>query len=207
MTTATITHTDEQIQREVLAELEWDAAVRSTEIGVAVKDGVVILTGWVDSYAKKVAAERAAHRVRGVRAVVNNIEVHLPSSAERTDVDIAGSCPPAGRHTGSDQQRQGTASRGSVTGTTDSADSRRLGPQRGDRRRADQSRGTGRQGHTPGNGALLGGEGRSGAGRLVRSRCDRSREPHHGHSLIDIYSSTGQACGPSLSLGGEVLLR
>jgi osmotically-inducible protein OsmY len=89
MTTATITHTDEQIQREVLAELEWDAAVRSTEIGVAVKDGVVILTGWVDSYAKKVAAERAAHRVRGVRAVVNDIEVRLPSSAERTDVDIA----------------------------------------------------------------------------------------------------------------------
>jgi osmotically-inducible protein OsmY len=89
MTTATIAHTDEQIQREVLAELEWDATVRSTKIGVAVKDGVVILTGWVDSYAKKVAAERATHRVRGVRAVVNDIEVHLPSSAERPDVDIA----------------------------------------------------------------------------------------------------------------------
>lgn len=67
--TATITRTDEQIQREVLAELEWDATVRSTEIGVAVKDGVITLTGWVDSYAKKLAAERAAHRVRGVKAV------------------------------------------------------------------------------------------------------------------------------------------
>ena len=87
--TATITPTDEQIQREVLAELEWDATVRSTEIGVAVKDGVVTLTGWVESYAKKLAAERAAHRVRGVKAVANEIEVRLPSSAERTDTDIA----------------------------------------------------------------------------------------------------------------------
>jgi osmotically-inducible protein OsmY len=87
--TATITQTDEQIQREVQAELEWDARIRSTEIGVAVKDGVVTLTGWVDSYAKKLAAERAAHRVRGVKAVANEIEVHLPSSAERTDADIA----------------------------------------------------------------------------------------------------------------------
>ena len=71
------------------AELEWDARIRSTEIGVAVKDGVVTLTGWVDSYAKKLAAERAAHRVRGVKAVANEIEVLLPSSAERTDADIA----------------------------------------------------------------------------------------------------------------------
>src|SRR2546421_6465990 len=87
--TATIAPTDEQIQREVQAELEWDARIRSTEIGVAVKDGVVTLTGWVDSYAKKLAAERAAHRVRGVKAVANDIEVRLPSFAERTDADIA----------------------------------------------------------------------------------------------------------------------
>jgi osmotically-inducible protein OsmY len=87
--TATITQTDEQIQRVVQAELEWDATVQSTEIGVAVKNGVVTLSGWVDSYAKKLAAERAAHRVRGVKAVANEIEVHLPSSAERTDADIA----------------------------------------------------------------------------------------------------------------------
>ncbi|AEA25646.1 transport-associated protein [Pseudonocardia dioxanivorans CB1190] len=89
MTTDTITQTDQQIQREVLAELEWDARVRSTDIGVVVKDGVVALTGWVDSYAKRTAAERAAHRVRGVKAVANDIEVRLPSSAERTDADIA----------------------------------------------------------------------------------------------------------------------
>jgi osmotically-inducible protein OsmY len=91
MATATLpeTRTDEQIQREVLAELKWDARVQPNEIGVIVKAGVVTLTGWVDSYAKKWAAEDAAHRVRGVKAVANDLEVRLPSSAERTDADIA----------------------------------------------------------------------------------------------------------------------
>jgi len=59
------------------------------EIGVAVKDGVVTLTGWVDSYAKRWAAEEAAHRVRGVKAVANDIEVRLSRADERTDADIA----------------------------------------------------------------------------------------------------------------------
>jgi osmotically-inducible protein OsmY len=59
------------------------------EIGVAVKDGVVTLTGWVDSYTKKWAAEEAAHRVRGVKAVANDIEVKLAISSERNDADIA----------------------------------------------------------------------------------------------------------------------
>ena len=81
--------TDEQIQRDVLTELKWEPRVTPNEIGVAVKDGVVTLTGWVDSYLKKWAAEEAAHRVRGVKAVANDIEVRLPSSAERTDADIA----------------------------------------------------------------------------------------------------------------------
>ena len=91
MATATVTETitDEQIQREVLAELKWEPRVKPNEIGVAVKDGVVTLTGWVDSYTKRWAAEEAAHRVRGVKAVANDIEVRLPSSAERTDADIA----------------------------------------------------------------------------------------------------------------------
>jgi osmotically-inducible protein OsmY len=73
----------------VLAELKWDARVQPNEVGVSVKDGVVTLTGWVDSYTKKWAAEEAAHRVRGVKAVANDIEVRLPSSEERTDADIA----------------------------------------------------------------------------------------------------------------------
>jgi osmotically-inducible protein OsmY len=89
MTAPTTTRADEQIQREVLEELKWDARVQPNEIGVAVRDGVVTLTGFVDSYVKKWAAERAALRVRGVKAVANDVEVRLPSSAERTDADIA----------------------------------------------------------------------------------------------------------------------
>jgi len=89
---ATVVHgarTDEEIQRDVLNELKFDPRVQPNEIGVAVKDGVVTLAGWVDSYAKKWAAEEAAHRVRGVRAVANDLEVRLPTSAERPDPDIA----------------------------------------------------------------------------------------------------------------------
>jgi osmotically-inducible protein OsmY len=86
---ALMTKTDEEIQRDVLNELKWDARVQPNEIGVAVKDGVVTLTGWVDSFLKKWAAEEAAHRVNGVKAVANDIEVRLPGFAERTDQDIA----------------------------------------------------------------------------------------------------------------------
>jgi osmotically-inducible protein OsmY len=89
MSAPTTTWTDEQIQLDVLQELKWDARVQPNEIGVAVKDGVVTLTGWVDSYVKKWAAERAAQRVRGVKAIANDIEVRLPIAAERTDTDIA----------------------------------------------------------------------------------------------------------------------
>lgn len=90
MAVVTEARTDQEIQRLVLDELKWDARVQPNEIGVAVKGGVVTLTGWVDSYTKKWAAEEAAHRVKGVRAVANDIEVRLPTSAERTDADIAG---------------------------------------------------------------------------------------------------------------------
>jgi osmotically-inducible protein OsmY len=89
MTTATETRTDAEIQRDVLEELKWDARVQPNEIGVIAKDGIVTLTGWVDSYTKKWAADEAALRVRGVKAVANDIEVRLPISAERTDADIA----------------------------------------------------------------------------------------------------------------------
>src|SRR5437762_4035181 len=81
--------TDEEIQRDVLNELKFEPRVQPNEIGAVVKDGVVALTGWVESYAKKWAAEEAAHRVRGVLAVANDIEVRLPTAAERTDADIA----------------------------------------------------------------------------------------------------------------------
>ena len=87
MAVATVTRTDEEIQKDVLAEIKWDARLQPNEIGVIVKDGVVTLTGWVDTYLKKWSAEDAAHRVAGVKAVANDIEVKL--STERTDADIA----------------------------------------------------------------------------------------------------------------------
>jgi osmotically-inducible protein OsmY len=87
--TPTKTRSDADIQRDVLDELKWDARVQPNEIGVVVKDGIVTLTGWVDSYTKRWAAEEAALRVRGVKGVANDIEVRLPSSSERTDADIA----------------------------------------------------------------------------------------------------------------------
>lgn len=89
MVAATSVRTDEQIQRDVQAELKWEARLQPNEIGVIVKDGVVTLTGWVDSYTKKWEAEQAALRVRGVKAVANDIEVRLPIDAERTDPDLA----------------------------------------------------------------------------------------------------------------------
>jgi osmotically-inducible protein OsmY len=92
MATATVTRietrSDEEIQRDVLAELRWQPRVQPNGVGVIVKDGIVTVTGWVDSYLKKWAAEEAAYRVRGVKAV-NEVEVRLPSSAERPDADIA----------------------------------------------------------------------------------------------------------------------
>lgn len=89
MITATALRSDAEVQAEVLAELKWEPRVQATEIGVAVKDGIVTLTGWVDSYTKRWAAEEAAHRVRGVKAVANDIEVRLGTSGERTDPEIA----------------------------------------------------------------------------------------------------------------------
>jgi osmotically-inducible protein OsmY len=82
--------TDGDIRRNVEAELGWEPSVHDANaIGVGVKGGVTTLTGHVVSYAEKWAAERAAERVSGVTAVVSELDVHLPSSFERTDEDIA----------------------------------------------------------------------------------------------------------------------
>ena len=86
---ATETRTDAQIQQDVLAELKWEPRLAANEVGVIVKDGIVTLTGWVDSYTKRWAAEDAAHRVRGVKAVANDIEVRLSTVDEKTDQDVA----------------------------------------------------------------------------------------------------------------------
>jgi len=87
MTTATMT--DSELQLDVLNELKWEPSVDAAHIGVSVKDGVVALSGHVSSYAEKYAAERAAKRVHGVRAVANELDVKLPGSSQRTDEDIA----------------------------------------------------------------------------------------------------------------------
>jgi osmotically-inducible protein OsmY len=89
MTTGISKRADADIQRDVLAELSWDRRVQPNEIGVVVTDGVVTLTGWVESYLKRWAAEEAAHRVSGVTAVANEIEVRLPSYLQRTDAELA----------------------------------------------------------------------------------------------------------------------
>ena len=89
MTNVVATRTDEDIQREVQLELKWDARVNPSQVSVAVESGVVTLGGWVDSFSKKWAAERAALRVRGVRAVVNEIEVRLEPASQLTDVGLA----------------------------------------------------------------------------------------------------------------------
>lgn len=81
---------DTEVQRAVRAELAWDPNVKVTHIGVSVKEGVVTLSGHVASYAEKYAAEDAAKRVRAVRAVANELDVHLPEDNQRTDEDIAG---------------------------------------------------------------------------------------------------------------------
>ena len=80
---------DADIKRDVEQELKWDPDIDATDIAVAVKDGVVSLTGFVKSYIEKYEAENAAKRVGGVRGIANDIEVRLPSSSQRPDPDIA----------------------------------------------------------------------------------------------------------------------
>lgn len=86
---AIVTRTDEQIQQDILSELKWDARVQPHELGVSVRHGVVTLSGPVESYAKRLAAEEVALRVKGVKAVANDLEVHLPGWGERTDSELA----------------------------------------------------------------------------------------------------------------------
>jgi osmotically-inducible protein OsmY len=80
---------DGQLQRDVIDELRWDASVGGSEIGVAAKEGVVTLTGQVDTFAKKYAAVRAAERVAGVRAIAEENRVVIVGALQRTDTDLA----------------------------------------------------------------------------------------------------------------------
>lgn len=81
--------TDSDIKRDVESELKWDPDIDASDIGVAVKNGVVTLSGFVRSYSQKYQAEKATKRVKGVLGVANDIEVRLPSVHEKTDPEIA----------------------------------------------------------------------------------------------------------------------
>jgi osmotically-inducible protein OsmY len=81
--------TDTELHQDIVAELNWEPSLRNDDIALGVRDGVVTLAGIVDSYADRWRAERVASKVRGVKAVVDEIEVKLPSGSTRTDPDIA----------------------------------------------------------------------------------------------------------------------
>jgi osmotically-inducible protein OsmY len=80
---------DLTLQKEVQEELRWQPFLNATEIGVAVKNGVVTLSGKVDSYAKKLAAEKAVKRIGGVKAVAEDIQVGTYAGQAKTDAEIA----------------------------------------------------------------------------------------------------------------------
>lgn len=83
--------TNDELQEDVMAELRWDPQLIDVhaDIGVAARNGVVTLSGMVDSYSKKLAAEKAAQRVKGVRVVACDIEVKLGALGAKTDSEIA----------------------------------------------------------------------------------------------------------------------
>jgi osmotically-inducible protein OsmY len=81
--------TDSEIKRDVEDELKYDADIESSDIGVAVKSGVVTLAGFVGSYREKLRAEADVKRISGVMAVANDLEVRLPSTDSRPDPEIA----------------------------------------------------------------------------------------------------------------------
>jgi osmotically-inducible protein OsmY len=81
---------DTSLRQDIIDELDFEPSVNAAHIGVAVDDGVVTLSGHVCSYAEKMAAERAARRVKGVHAIAQEIEVRYPSDKKTADDEIAG---------------------------------------------------------------------------------------------------------------------
>jgi len=80
---------DKDLRGRVLAELDYDPSLNAANIGVTVEQGVVTLTGHVAHFAEKVAAERAVRRVKGVRAIAEEIEIRLPRDKKISDDEIA----------------------------------------------------------------------------------------------------------------------
>jgi osmotically-inducible protein OsmY len=84
-----MSYPDTDIQRDITQELKWEPSLRDDDIAVGVRDGIVTLAGFVDSYAEKGQAERAAGKVKGVKAIANELEVKVPGPSVRTDPEIA----------------------------------------------------------------------------------------------------------------------
>ncbi len=80
---------DKAVRQDIIDTLDWDPSIDSANIGVAVDQGVAVLSGHVPNYAQKSAAERDAKRVKGVTAIVDEIEVRFPGSSTHTDEDVA----------------------------------------------------------------------------------------------------------------------
>jgi osmotically-inducible protein OsmY len=80
---------DYQIQKDVTDELKWEPFLEVSDIGVAVKNGVVTLSGMVDSYSKKLMAEKATKRVAGVKAIAEDIQIGVSPAFRKTDTEIA----------------------------------------------------------------------------------------------------------------------
>lgn len=81
--------TDAQIQKDVMDQLKWEPSLTASQIGVAVKNGIVTLSGQVDSYLKKLDAEKTALKVGGVKAVAEDMQIGVSPSFRKTDPDIA----------------------------------------------------------------------------------------------------------------------
>ena len=84
--------TDTELKHDVQDELAWEPSLNATHIGVSVSSGIATLIGFVPSYAEKHVAEKTATRVYGIKGVADELEVRLPSGAERSDEEIAASC-------------------------------------------------------------------------------------------------------------------
>ena len=114
MSVATLTPADVHLRDTVVRQLDWDPEVDASDIGVTARDGIVTLTGVVDSFLARTSAERVVQRVRGVRAVANDVVVRVRSA--RTDTDLARDAADALRlRAGLHNRVQATVHRGQVT--------------------------------------------------------------------------------------------
>jgi osmotically-inducible protein OsmY len=97
---------DAQIQKDIMEQLGWEPYLNASEIGVAVKNGIVTLSGHVDSYSKKLAAERAAKKISGVRAIAEDIQIGVSPADKKSDTEIAESVLKALKwHTGVQEEK------------------------------------------------------------------------------------------------------